>query len=135
MYIPCTYHVHTCIYICRNVYTCMYMFMFFKYCTYHVWQLLYYSMVCIRYIHGTDMSVHVYARWSGFQMTRIVLPSGSAAAALASLRLRHRAKQHRGYIGRGKSLYYAFRLISCQPRLGTRPGGLGKLHTQKIGSA
>jgi hypothetical protein len=30
-------------------------------------------------------------------------------------------------IGREKSLYYAFRLISCQPRLGTRPGGLGKL--------
>jgi hypothetical protein len=46
----------------------MYMFMFFKYCTYNVCQLLYYSMVCTRYIHGTDMSVHVYARWSGFQM-------------------------------------------------------------------
>ncbi len=46
------------------------MFMFFKYCTYHVCQLLYYSMVCILYIHGTDMSVHVYARWSGFQMMR-----------------------------------------------------------------
>jgi hypothetical protein len=38
-----------------------------------------------------------------------------------------RAQQHRGYIGREKSLYYAFkfRLISCQPRLGTRPGGPG----------
>jgi hypothetical protein len=62
--------VHTCIYICRNVCTCMYMFMFFKYCTYHVCQLLYYIMVCTWYRHGTDMSVHVYARsrWSGFQM-------------------------------------------------------------------
>ncbi len=47
----------------------MYMFMFFKYSTYHICQLLYYSMVCTRYIHGTDMSVQVYARWSGFQMS------------------------------------------------------------------
>jgi hypothetical protein len=45
--------------------------MVFKYCTYHVCQLLYYSMVCTRYIHGTDMSVHVHARWSGFQMIRV----------------------------------------------------------------
>ena len=52
----------------------------------------------------------------------IVLPSGGAAAA----RRRHRAKQHRGYIGREKSLYYAFRLISGRPRLGTRPGGPGE---------
>ncbi len=46
-----------------------------------------------------------------------------------ALRRRRRGEQHRGYIGREKSLYYAFRLISCQPRLGTRPGGLqvGKL--------
>ncbi len=29
--------------------------------------------------------------------------------------------------GNPKSLYYAFRLISCQQRLGTRPCGLGKL--------
>ena len=28
----------------------------------------YYSIVCTRHIHSTDMSVHVYARWSGFQM-------------------------------------------------------------------
>ncbi len=30
-------------------------------------------------------------------------------------------------LGREKSLYNAFRLISCQPRLGTLPGGLEKL--------
>ncbi len=30
----------------------------------------------------------------------------------------HRAKQHRGYVGRESLLYYAFRLISCHPRLG-----------------
>ncbi len=59
-----------------------------------------------------------------------------------ALRRRHRAKQHRGYIGakqpsrgratlEGKSLCLrdAFRLTSCQPRLGTvtRPGGLGEI--------
>ena len=55
------------------------MFMFFKTrnCIYHasVCQLLYYSIIVhtLRlYIHGhgtdTGMSVHVYARWSGFQM-------------------------------------------------------------------
>ncbi len=60
---------------------------------------------------------------TGIVTIPIVLPSGGAAAA----RRHHRAKQHRGNIGREKSLYYAFRLISCQPRLGTRPGGLGKL--------
>jgi hypothetical protein len=45
-------------------------------------------------------------------------PSGEAASWLSDRD-----------IGREKSLpvYYAFRLISCQPRLGTRPGGLGKL--------
>jgi hypothetical protein len=48
----------------------------------------------------------------------IVLPLGGGAAA----RRRHRAKQHRGYIGREKSVSYAFLLISCQPR----PGGLGE---------
>jgi hypothetical protein len=31
------------------------------------------------------------------------------------------------WLGREKSLYSAFWLISCQPRLGTRPGWLGKL--------
>jgi hypothetical protein len=68
LYVPCTYHVHTCIYIYRNVHTCMYMFMFFNNCIYHVCQPLYTSMVHTLYIHGSDMSVHVYARWSGFQM-------------------------------------------------------------------
>jgi hypothetical protein len=42
-------------------------------------------------------------------------------------RRRDRAKQHRGYIGRESSVFYAFRLIfrACQLRLGTRrrPGG------------
>jgi hypothetical protein len=71
MYIPCTYHVNTCIYICRNVYTCMYMFRVFNICIYHVCKLLYYSIVHRLYIHGTDMSVHVYAMWSGFQMQRV----------------------------------------------------------------
>jgi hypothetical protein len=33
-------------------------------------------MVCTRYIHGTDMSVHVYARWSGFQMLPVILAGG-----------------------------------------------------------
>ncbi len=56
----------------------------------------------------------------------------------------HRAaKQHRGYFkfGREKSVYYAFRLISCRQRLGTRPGGLGEIQliqavtsTQRPGS-
>ena len=35
-------------------------------------------------------------------------------------------KQHSGYIGREKSVYYGIQLISVQPRLGTRPGGLGE---------
>ncbi len=48
----------------------MSMFKFFNNCIYHVCQQLYYSVVHTWYIHasGTDMSVHVYARWSGFQM-------------------------------------------------------------------
>ena len=46
----------------------MYMSMIFTTCIYHVCQLLYYSIVHTLYIHGTDVSVHVYARWSGFQM-------------------------------------------------------------------
>ncbi len=46
----CTYHAHTCIYICRlgNVYVCMYMSMIFNNFMYHVTvtvcQLLYYSI-------------------------------------------------------------------------------------------
>ena len=83
-----------------------------------------------------EMSLSRAGRDSGGRATRskekrtipIVLPSGGAAAA----RRRHRAKQRRGYIGREKSLYYAFRLISCQPRLGTRPGGLGKLQAVTV---
>ncbi len=79
LYIPCTYHVHTCIYICRNAYTCMYISLFFNNCIYHVCQLLYYSIVHTLYKHGTDMSVHVYARWPGFQMQRIARGIDTAA--------------------------------------------------------
>ncbi len=65
----CTYHVrHVYMYICRNVNTCMYMSMVFTTCIYHVYQLMYCSIVHTLYIHGTDVSVHVYARRSGFQM-------------------------------------------------------------------
>jgi hypothetical protein len=46
----------------------MYMFMIFNVCIYNVCKLLYHSTVHRLYIHGIDMSVHVYARWSGFQM-------------------------------------------------------------------
>ncbi len=51
----------------------MFIMMIFNNCIHHVTvsQLqLYYSIVHTMYIHGTDMSVHVYAsaRWSGFQM-------------------------------------------------------------------
>ncbi len=134
MYIPCTYHVHTCIYMCRNVYTCMYMFMIFNNCMYHVCQLLYYSMVHTRYIHGTDMYVHVYARWSrsrsGFHwqmMCSHSLPHWQAD----SDRSRQVQNQLILFLAsepatlEGKSLVYcAFPLISCQPRPGTRPSGL-----------
>ncbi len=55
---------------CLNVHTlaCMYMFVFFNNCIYHVCQPLHTSIVHTLYTHGSDMSVHVYARWSGFQM-------------------------------------------------------------------
>ncbi len=29
---------------------------------------MYYSIVHTRHIHGSDMYIHVYARWVGFQM-------------------------------------------------------------------
>ena len=45
------------------------MFIHFPKCTYMSVPRTYYSIVYRRYIHGTDMSVHVYARWSGFQMS------------------------------------------------------------------
>ena len=68
----CTYHVRT-MYI--HVYTfqdmsvpCMYMFVFFNNGMYYVCQLTYDSTVHSLYVHGTDMYVHVYARWLGFQM-------------------------------------------------------------------
>jgi hypothetical protein len=36
---------------------------------YHVCLLIYNSMIhSTHYIHGTDMSVHIYGRWPGFQM-------------------------------------------------------------------
>ena len=49
---------------------CMYKFVtvFFNYCMYYVCQLTYNSIVHSLYVHVTDMYVHVYARWSGFQM-------------------------------------------------------------------
>ncbi len=72
--LECTYHVRT-MYI--HVYTfqdmsvpCMYMFVFFNNCMYYVCKLTYDSIVHSLYVHGTDMYVHVYARWSGFQMSR-----------------------------------------------------------------
>jgi hypothetical protein len=54
------------------------------------------------------------------QTIPIVMPSGARQQ-------RHGAKQHSGYIGRGKSGYYAFLLISCRPRRGTWPGWLGEI--------
>ena len=73
--LECTYHVRT-MYI--HVYTfqdmsvpCMYMFVFFNNGMYYVCQLTYDSTVHSLYVHGTDMYVHVYARWSGFQMFRM----------------------------------------------------------------
>ncbi len=55
--------------------TCVYMFMFFNNCIYHVCQQLYTSIVYTLYIHGSDIMIseHVYARWSGFQM-RVLQP-------------------------------------------------------------
>ena len=41
----CTYHVYTCMYMCRSVHTCMYMFMILCTCLNHVCQLLSHSMV------------------------------------------------------------------------------------------
>ncbi len=49
---------------------CMYMFVFFNNGMYYVCQLTYDSIVHSLYVHGTDIYVHVYARWSGFQMLR-----------------------------------------------------------------
>jgi hypothetical protein len=60
----------------------------------------------------------------------IVMPSPAGGGATAARRRHHdraNLKQNRGYMGREKSLYSTFRLISCRPRLGTRPGGLGEL--------
>ncbi len=69
----CTYHVRT---MYRRVYTFAEMFKHvhtwiyiscFEKCIYNVCPQTYYSIVYTRYIHGTDMSVHVNARWSGFK--------------------------------------------------------------------
>ncbi len=46
--------------------------MIFNVCIYNVCKLLYHSTVHRLYIHGIDMSVHVYARWSGFQIMQLV---------------------------------------------------------------
>jgi hypothetical protein len=70
MYIPCIYmYVH--LQICTYVYVHVYEFTIsWHTCLNHVCQLLYYSMVqqLSADRHGSDMYVHVYARWSGFQM-------------------------------------------------------------------
>jgi hypothetical protein len=71
--------------------------------------------------HGMYQYIPVCTSRSLFQMLAC-LPSSCPQAA----RRHHRAKQHHGYIGRGKSVYCAFQLISCQPRLWTRPRGLGE---------
>ncbi len=70
----CTYHVRT-VYIHEYTFQdmsvpCMYMFVFFNNGMYYVCQLTYDSTVHSLYVHGTDMYVHVYARWSGFQMRK-----------------------------------------------------------------
>ncbi len=44
------------------------MYIHFQKCIYMSVPCTYYSIVDTLYIHGTDMYVHVYARWSGFQM-------------------------------------------------------------------
>ncbi len=53
---------------------------------------------------------------------------GDAAAA----RQHHLAKQHSGYIGREKTLYCAFQLISCLQHPMTRPGGLGEIQAVTV---
>ncbi len=64
----CIYQILVYIHVC----TCMYMYVhvydFANIYIYHGCKLLYYSIVHRLYIHGTEMSVHVYAMWSGFQM-------------------------------------------------------------------
>ncbi len=82
----CTYHVHT---MFIHVYTSAEMYIHVCTClcfSIIVCQLLYYSIVHTLYIHGTDMSVHVYARWSGFQM--ILDTSNQAILDLLSLLIR-----------------------------------------------
>jgi hypothetical protein len=83
MYIICLYHVQTCLYImmyipctwCRHV--CKFPIWYRNVCTYlkiyiRVYtmyrQCLYDSFVHSLYVQCLYMSVHVYARWSGFQM-------------------------------------------------------------------
>jgi hypothetical protein len=50
----------------------------------------------------------------------------AAAPLLRHLKSTQRARLR--YIGREKSLYHAFRRISCQQRPGTRPCWLGEIH-------
>ena len=68
----CTYHVHTLyihVYDFASLYVpCTYMYIHFMTCTYTSQRGMYYSIVWRVYVHGSDMYVHVYTRWVGFQM-------------------------------------------------------------------
>ena len=44
------------------------MYMIFHFCIYHVCQPLSIGTVHSLYIHASNMYVHVYTMWSGFQM-------------------------------------------------------------------
>ncbi len=86
LYIPCTYHVHTCIYICSNVHTCMSRYTaaclcfsimivlsaavtVLQHCTYtvhtwfrHVCTRLYQDSRCTEYYR--DMTTTCWATWT-----------------------------------------------------------------------
>jgi hypothetical protein len=115
--------------------------MIFNICTYHVCKLLYYSIVhSLRlYIHGTDISVHVYAMWSGFQMLtpqmsraeqagREKKMNNSLCPALGEPSLSGDAASWLHWKGKVTVLRLsAYHSISCMPRPGTRPGRLGEI--------
>ena len=108
---------------------CMYMFVFFNNGMYYVCQLTYDSTVHSLYVHGTDMYVHVYARWSGFQMSLptshlsslplqpLLPPTPFAAAAGASA-----ASQWSSRAGLGRAGPDVFR----PSRAGCGPAGPGR---------
>ncbi len=51
---------------------------------------MYYSIVHTRLIHGSDMSVHVYARWVGFQMELRLGPARNSDRARPVVPIRSR---------------------------------------------